>query len=47
MARRFATQIGAIRTNRFARIEKKEKKNYFHNVRAVRANRLKPAIRKF
>ena len=56
MDRRFATRIGVIRTNRFARIgsresvrtkiiKKKNKKNYFHNVRAIRANRLKPAIR--
>ena len=30
----------SIRTNRFA-----EKKNYFHNVPAIRANRLKTAIR--
>ena len=29
----------AIRANRFA--------DYFHNVRAIRANRLKPAIRNF
>ena len=39
MARRFATRIGAIRANRFA------ENPYSHNVRAIRANRLKPAIR--
>ena len=36
----------AIRVNRFARIDS-QKKPYFHNVRAIRANRLKPAIRNF
>ena len=46
MARRFATRIGAIRANRFARIDS-QKNPYFHNVRAIRANRLKPAIRNF
>ena len=46
MAQRFATRIGAIRANRFARIDSQENP-YFHNVRAIRANRLKPAIRKF
>ena len=30
----------SMRANRFA-------ENYFHNVRAIRANRLKPAIRNF
>ena len=44
MARRLATRIGATRTNRFARIYD-QKNPYFHNVRAIRANRLKPAIR--
>ena len=43
MAWRFATRIGAIRGNRFARIDS-QKTPYFHNVRAIRANRLKPAI---
>ena len=46
MARRFATRIGAIRVNRFARIDS-QKNPYFHNVRAIRANRLEPAIRNF
>ena len=46
MARRFATRIGAIRVNRFARIDS-QKNPYFHNERAIRANRLKPAIRNF
>ena len=46
LARRFATRIGAIRTNRFARIHS-QKDPYFHNVRAIRANRLKPAICNF
>ena len=32
MARRFTTRIEAIRTNRFARMDSKDKKNYFHNV---------------
>ena len=32
----------SIRTNRFA-----EKPPHFHDVRAIRANRLKPAIRNF
>ena len=41
MAWRFATRIGAIRANRFG------EQNYFHNLRAIRANRLKPAIRNF
>ena len=31
----------SMRTNRFA------EKPYFHDVRAIRANRLKPAIRNF
>ena len=39
MARQLATRIGAIGANRFA-------KN-FHNVRAIRANRLKSAVRNF
>ena len=38
MARRFATRIGAIRTNRFARIDA-QKKNII-TFRAIRANRL-------
>ena len=46
MDRRFATQIGAIRANRFARIDS-QKKPYVHNVQAIRANRLKTAIRNF
>ena len=46
MARRFATRIEAIRTNRFVRIDL-QKNTYFHNVRAIRVNRLKPAIRNF
>ena len=33
-------------SGRFARIDSHEKP-YFHNVRAIRANRLKPAIRNF
>ena len=37
-------RIGAIRVNRFARIDS-QKNPYFHNVRAIRVNRLKPAIR--
>ena len=36
----------AIRANRFGRIDS-QKNPYFHNVRAIRANRLKPAIRNF
>ena len=46
MARRFATRIGAIRTNRFAQIGS-QKSPYFRNARVIRANRLKPAIRNF
>ena len=46
MAQRFATWIAATRANRFARIDSEENP-YFHNVRPVRANRLKPAIRNF
>ena len=46
MARRFATRIRANRANRFARIDS-QKKTYFHSVRAIRENRLKPAIRNF
>ena len=41
MARGFATRIPEIRANRFA------ENPYFHNVRPIRANRLKPAIRNF
>ena len=41
MAWRFATRIGAIHANRCA------EKPYFHHVRAIRANRLQPAIRNF
>ena len=37
--------IRNARVNRFARIDS-QKSPYFHNVRAIRANRLKPAIRK-
>ena len=37
----FATRIGTIRANQFA------EKPYFYNVQAIRANRLKPAIRNF
>ena len=33
-------------SGRFARIDS-QKKPYFHNVRVIRANRLKPAIRNF
>ena len=50
IARRFATRIRAIRANRFARIDSQKKtikKSYFPNVRAIRANRLKPAIRHY
>ena len=46
MARRFTSRIRAIRANRFTRIDS-QMKTYFHNVRATRANRLKPAIRNF
>ena len=42
MARRFATQIVVIRANRFA-----EKNLFFMTFEAIRANRLKPAIRNF
>ena len=46
MARRLATRIGAIRTNRFARIDlQKNPCNNFHNVPAICVNRLKTAIR--
>ena len=41
MVLRFATRIWAIRANRFA------EKTLFHKMRAIRANRLKPAIRNF
>ena len=34
----------SIRTNG---VTENKKKNYFHSVRAIRANRLKPAIRNF
>ena len=34
------------KSGRFARIDWEKKKNYFHNVRAIPANRLKPAIDK-
>ena len=46
MAWRFTTRIGTMRTNRFARIDLC-KEPYFHNVKAIRANRLKAAIRNF
>ena len=44
MARRFATRLGAIHANSFARIHS-QKNPYSRNVQAIRANRLKPAIR--
>ena len=44
--RRFAARIGAIRVNRFARIDSQTKK-YFHNSRAIRTNHRKSAIRNF
>ena len=39
MARQFATQIGAIRVNRFARTDS-QKKPYLHDVRAIRIVRI-------
>ena len=36
--------MGAIRANRFARLDS-QKYPYFHNVRAICANHLKPATR--
>ena len=46
MARRFATRIGAICANRFARIDS-QKHPYFRNVRTIRENLFKPAILTF
>ena len=46
MAWRFAKRIGAIRENRLARIDL-QKNPWFHSRRAIRANRLKPAICNF
>ena len=46
MARRFATRTVAIRANRFTRIDS-QKEAIFVTFEAIRANRLKPAIRDF
>ena len=42
------TTAEGTKMNRFARVDsQKNPRAYFHNVRAIRANCLKPAIRKF
>ena len=47
MARRFVTQIGVIRADRFEIINSHKEPVRSHNFRAIHANRPKPAIRNF